>query len=265
MKKIFLSLSVIASMVACKKDCDKCEGKDCTVNPDSTVVCKTNLSSGLLAYYPFNGNFNDESGNGNNATNKNGAFLTTDGMGRANSCAGFDGFNDYLIAPGNTKLNSDTVTLSVVVMANSINRAQAVFSRTNFETATSTALGVGVPLPTDNKWSYAIVSNAQDCSAQQQYDVSANLWANNTIETGRWYNIIAVFAGGVQKFYINGVLQNSATRTWTKTKQCPNADIVIGGWWKGGINSLDGKVDDVRLYNRVLSDCEIAKLSESYK
>jgi len=265
MKKVVLSLFAISSLIACKKECDKCETKDCEINPDSTLVCKTNLTAGLLAYYPFNGNYNDESGNGNNAVAKNGAYLTTDYVGRASKCASFDGIDDYMLVAGNSKLNSDTVTVSVQVMASSINRAQAIFSRTNFETATATSLGLGVPLPGDNKWSYAIVSNAEDCSKQQQYDISGNLWANNTIETGRWYNLICVFAGGVQKFYINGVLEATATRAWTKTKQCPTADIVIGGWWKGGINSLHGKIDEVRLYNRVLSECEIAKLAESFK
>ena len=42
------------------------------------------LNSGLVVYYPFNGNANDESGNGNNGTN-NGATLTADRNGNLNS------------------------------------------------------------------------------------------------------------------------------------------------------------------------------------
>ena len=264
MKKIVLSLFAIATLIACEKECDECENKDCEISTDSTLVCKTNLSSGLLAYYPFNGNYNDESGNGNTATTKNGAYLTSDLYGRTSSCAGFDGLDDYLIVPANSKLNADTISLSVQVMVNSVNRSQAVFSRTNFETATATSMGVGVPLPSDN-WAFTVVSNTQDCSVQHGYTTAGTLFANNAIQPGRWYNIITVFAGGVQKLYINGVLQNSATRSWTKMKQCANSDLVIGGWWKGGINSLDGKIDEVRLYKRALTDCEIEKLAESFK
>jgi hypothetical protein len=43
----------------------------------SFASAQVNLDSGLVAYYPFNGNANDESGNGNNGT-VNGAALTID-------------------------------------------------------------------------------------------------------------------------------------------------------------------------------------------
>ena len=54
------------------------------VNPDSCLV----------AYYPFNGNANDESGNGNNGT-VNGAILSADRFGVANNAYSFDGVNDF--------------------------------------------------------------------------------------------------------------------------------------------------------------------------
>jgi hypothetical protein len=40
---------------------------------------------------------------------------------------------------------------------------------------------------------------------------------------------------------------------------------MIGGWWKSDIVSIDGKIDEVRLYKRLLTDCEIAKLAETFK
>lgn len=49
-----------------------------------------NESTGLVAYYPFNGNANDESGNNLNLTN-NGATLTTDRFGNPNKAYYFDG------------------------------------------------------------------------------------------------------------------------------------------------------------------------------
>jgi hypothetical protein len=50
----------------------------------------TDLKDGLVAHYPFNGNANDESGNGNNGT-VNGATLTTDRFGNMNKAYSFDG------------------------------------------------------------------------------------------------------------------------------------------------------------------------------
>jgi hypothetical protein len=53
-------------------------------------------TNGLVGYWPFNGNANDISGNGNNGT-VNGATLTTDRFGNTNSAYSFDG-NDWISA-----------------------------------------------------------------------------------------------------------------------------------------------------------------------
>jgi len=45
----------------------------------------------------------------------------------------------------------------------------------------------------------------------------------------------------------------------------PNAKFVVGGWWSGGPLSINGKMDNVRLYNRELSADEIAILSQYYQ
>ena len=52
-------------------------------------------TNGLVGWWPFNGNANDESGNGNNGT-VNGANLTTDRYGISNSCFDFNGVNQNI-------------------------------------------------------------------------------------------------------------------------------------------------------------------------
>ncbi|HPG82080.1 MAG TPA: hypothetical protein PKY55_02300, partial [bacterium] len=52
-------------------------------------------TEGLVAWYPFNGNANDESGHGRNGT-VYGAVLTADRMGRAANAYQFDGVDDYI-------------------------------------------------------------------------------------------------------------------------------------------------------------------------
>jgi hypothetical protein len=89
-------------------------------------------------------------------------------------------------------------------------------------------------------------------------------YANGPIQSGRWYNITATFGSGVQRIYVDGVLESSKTRTFNTAKKCDNADLLIGGWWKNDIVSIDGKLDEVRLYNRVLSDCEIDGLAKVF-
>ena len=65
------------------------------------------LSDGLVAYYPFNGNANDESGNGNNGT-VHGATLTTDRFGNANKAYYFNGVNSFIEV-------SDSSTLDIPI------------------------------------------------------------------------------------------------------------------------------------------------------
>jgi len=70
-----------------------------------SLVGMTYASSdnGLVAYYPLNGNANDESGNGNNGT-VHGPVLTTDRFGKANSAYEFDG-NGYIEAYDNDSID----------------------------------------------------------------------------------------------------------------------------------------------------------------
>ena len=52
-------------------------------------------ANGLVGWWPFNGNANDESGNNNNGT-VNGPSLTTDRFGQSNAAYDFDGLNDFI-------------------------------------------------------------------------------------------------------------------------------------------------------------------------
>lgn len=80
-------------------------------------VIPESLQSGLVAYYPFNGNTNDASGNGNHGTVA-GAVPANDRFGNANSAYGFDGVNDLVSIPNSTSLNiSDNHAMSVALWA----------------------------------------------------------------------------------------------------------------------------------------------------
>jgi len=251
---------LLSALFACKKDCEDCKTCD---NPTGDSTCKTNLTQGLLAYYPFNGNFKDSSGNGNNGTAMNGAHLATDFLGRTNNAAEFDGVDDYIIVPGSSKLNADTVTISFQVMVKTINRRHVTVSKINFQTGASLSYGVHCSQPSDNKWNWGVTPGTDPCSNKDAYDPSGAVYSQ-TMQAGRWYNVLASFVNGVEKIYVDGVLQSTKTRPFANAKKCDNGDLMIGGWWSNDIVSIDGKLDEVRLYKRQLTDCEIAKLAQSW-
>jgi hypothetical protein len=254
MKKMALCLGALVFMAGFKKE-------GVYSNPPTEPTCASNLRKGLLAYYPFNGNFKDASGNGHHANPKNGAYLTTDHQGKTNRSAGFDGDNDYLIVPGSAGLNADSLSISFYVMVNSADRRNVTVSRINYETGESLIFGIHESMPTDKRWNFGVTSVHDDCSSMYGYSPSLANYTKGSIQAGRWYNIIATFGKGVQQLYVDGVLQSSKKRSFQTAKKCSKADLLIGGWWKADIVSIDGKLDEVRLYNRVLNECEIAKLA----
>ena len=70
-------------------------------------------SDGLVAYYDFNGDANDESGNTNNGTVTN-ATLTADRHGETNQAYSFDGYNSYIEIPwAGTAIVKGDMTMSV--------------------------------------------------------------------------------------------------------------------------------------------------------
>lgn len=73
-------------------------------------VVLAGLNDGLVAYYPFNGNANDESGNGHYGT-VHGATLTEDRFGNADSAFYFDG-NDYIEISSGEIVPQNTITIS---------------------------------------------------------------------------------------------------------------------------------------------------------
>jgi hypothetical protein len=77
--------------------------------------------------------------------------------------------------------------------------------------------------------------------------------------------MINVYHKGSIQTYINGQLTASGSGGGTAALLCPNSQVIVGGWWNGDPITLNGKLDEVRLYNRVLTPHEIVTLSQHYQ
>jgi hypothetical protein len=78
-----------------------------------TGVCFADLNDGLVAYYPFNGNADDESGNGNHGT-VYGATITEDRFGNTESAYSFNSVGNYdFIGVSNSSSLSNLEEISV--------------------------------------------------------------------------------------------------------------------------------------------------------
>ena len=238
-----------------------CSGTSVTLSASGTSLnCQslpTNLQTGLVGYWPFCGNANDESGNGNNGT-VNGATLTTDRFGNANSAYSFDGVNDYIQALGNSNYQlSDNRTISCWIKPENNNSTadHGIF---------------GVALNGHNGYYLYLQSTGKIVALEDNFSGigpggSANInsgWSgpasNESVfsNSNNWIFVLATKANGITRIYINGILQDE---TDLRIPTFGNSNLYFG-WTNLWNQFFSGKIDDCLIFNRVLSSVEIQQL-----
>ncbi len=201
---------------------------------------------GLLSYFPFNGNTNDVSANAANLTNNN-AVLTADRFGAANSAYSFNGINQNLInsTPNFTFNPASSFTVSFWYNRNSTSvNGVLIMNATN---AAGNFIWIFQAGPT----------NSQYGTNKQQF---AWIWAPTTSTTSVWTHIVCVYNAGAMTLYKNNV--QVATATYTHTNVTSAVMPLYVGRGVGG-DFYNGKMDDIGIWNRALTTCEINDLYNS--
>lgn len=228
------------------------------INGGSTASCATiSLNSGLVSWYPFNGSAGDASGNGNNLL-VYGAVLTTDRSDNPDSAYALDGNSSYLMMAHSGSLAfTNAFTFSTWVNFNQINRTmdgfdqQALFAKKNYSQ-------FGLVLTTEPTGNLAFHHEGLTPN-QSTYN-----WTD--VQPGTWYHLSVTYDGSKTRHFINGVLK--AETTVSGTLAANTDDLLIG---KSSFSSpefpweypLDGKLDDMRFYNRALSAAEVTALYQA--
>ncbi len=244
---------------------------DGTVN-STKEACDSGLASGLMAYFPFNGDTLDESPivdeesslpfskvqhNGSNY----GATLTKDRKGATAKAYYFDGSNDY-ITLGDTDVEgvfeggSTEFTVSAWIKPDSLGSTSSnhnvhnVFfakasksANDNLEIGVNPGGGIDVYVDTDGG------NNTQT-------------FHTGTIETGDWYFVAVTFDNGTVKVYINGnLIVQSASFSGSSIDGAPGAPVSIGGTLHTDVY-FNGKIDEVRIFNRAVPEDQIGGLAD---
>ncbi len=216
---------------------------------------QVNLNQGLIAFYPFSGNANDVTANNINGVISN-ATLTTDRFGNANSAYYFNGSNAYIQLPYSALYNfapQDSFSISVRVLPDQGNSwpAQALVVKSPFHADFN-----------QSNWNYG--TYALNYKAMGGYAINSVV-VGTTVFTGTpcWYNIVVTYKNGIWRMYVNGVLEASdLSQTKFILQDGPASKINFGK--KGDANGdyFKGKMDDVRIYNRVLNATEAQALTD---
>ena len=242
-----------------------CAGQSATLTMNTTVGAgassqlPANLQQGLVAYYPFNGNANDESGNGNNGV-VNGATLTSDRFGNEGGAYYFDGSASIKL-PYSSNYQSHVGTISLWANVSDL--------PTN-------------PSPQDlffgQGWGFPqlVIRDNGRVKIQVANSVSdfPGVLSNTSLVLNDWMHIVAIYSDNYFAIYFNGVLNSEVTLSQSVNYfQYCQSEYWIGGFMHQNScipNELEqmikAKIDNVVFYNRTLTDSEIQQLytAQSY-
>lgn len=202
-------------------------------------------SNGLLAYWPFSGNTNDQTANANHLTN-NGATLVADRNGTANAAYSFNGTSSYLEKTTPTFQFNPTGTFSVSFWVNRPTTTAGVMMMSGVTTA--------------NYFIWLFQGGASNNTFGTNKQQSAWIWANSPYSLNQWEHYVCMYINGVMRVYRNGVLEVSATYTHTGAINGV-LPFFIGKGVSG--NFFNGSIDDIAIWNRSLTNCEIQKMYTS--
>jgi iron-sulfur cluster repair protein YtfE (RIC family) len=208
-------------------------------------------TNGLVAWYPFNGNANDESGNGFNGT-VNGATLTTNRLETANSAYAFNGSNGHIIANGNQRFVSPQMTTSAWVLFNQLSSNGLQY------------LVLGNATNAAWAYSYRSQNNSSNLLKNQGCGLIVNHdWAF-TFSPNKWYHVVYVISNTAISSYVNGVFISSQPSAPFNTN-CSSYILNIGLDVFGQKEYLNGKMDDIAIWDRALTADEISKIYKGEK
>jgi hypothetical protein len=218
-------------------------------------------TNGLVGWWPFNGNANDESGNGNNGA-VNGALLTQDRNGSTNSAFSFDGISNNITVPHSNSLDLNIpLSISAWIKVDAYpNDGNEHYFISKFSGGPGNAMqGFHAAFSDWNNgdylfWRYRNNTTSNWGGVSSSYTDFPN--------EGNWFQIVLTTDGVNDKFYVNGNLINSAPSSILGLN---SADLLFGQDqnYSSASRNFAGNLDDIGIWNRTLTEQEITDLFNS--
>jgi hypothetical protein len=222
--------------------------------PCASPAFPANLASGLVGYWPFCGDANDESGNGNNGT-VNGATLTSDRFGNPNSAYYFDGVNASIATNANFSNSNNAKSISVWAKFSDLgNRGWLVSNNTCINGSNYDGFGFFQEGPSQNFYFYGMNNGDRLIS--------------NQLDTSLFYHFVAAFQQDTLKVYLNGL---EVTTSYNPLNTNSANGVLFGDRFSGVLSGpcgndnltgglFNGILDDIGIWNRALNASEIQQL-----
>jgi len=213
------------------------------------------LNDGLVAYYPFNGNAQDESGNGHHGT-VNGATLTEDRFGSVNSAYYFPIGPNVIELASATMNGINAFSLGVWLKTSASDSGAGHFN--HFFSGANSNEANEFLLPITKASGSVVICIKGTCSRDTMSPTSINddVWHYSTI--------VRSGSTSTVKLYIDGAFDSEWNSSPTGNLFIEGLVIgadqdCVNGCWAPN-EDFNGVIDDVRIYNRALSESEIQQL-----
>ena len=214
------------------------------------LTVQSALNRGLVAYYPFNGNYEDESGNGMHLTIRSGASLVNGPSGSGNAVR---------LAP-----TSYAETAGNAGISQNASRTISFWFASDAPQPHPQGYAVGLG-SFGNQWngnkSYISIDSSKSNGIIFVDNDYRNIWSATVPELHqRWHHVVWSYQDNLagSKIYIDGQLfPSSPEQAGTTILNTPDGPITLGR--RDGIG-FQGVLDNVRIYNRVISSVEVGQL-----
>lgn len=220
-------------------------------------------TNGLVGWWPFNGNANDESGNGNNGT-VYGATLNNDRFGNANKAYSFDGINDYISVLSSTSLNFGAGNSFTISFYYSPGTVVSRASGYNGVIGKAWATGINPPrgwqIGRDNSTFRFESRGGTDLTNANNNPPCGdnNIYAITALQNDHY---VFVFERVLNEIYLykNSSLVHITSCSDIFREMDNNSPLLIGVDREGSFFS-SGIMDDIGIWNRALTQQEITDL-----
>ena len=221
-----------------------CNNSENSAEADSCLTGTGTLQDGVVAFYPFSdGSLDDFSGNNYNLTNSTSAIAGMDRDGNPNCAFSFNQDNDDFLFYDNPIFLNDLpatgFSISLWYKSNEVTDDYAVLiSRDNVNNCVNTY----------GQWSIRFINMVFTTGINGYLTVSRS-------NANEWQHLVMTSNNDNLSFYRNGLLEQSTTEVFCTN---PNPTINSGSLFLGKF--YDGSIDDVIIYDRILTSAEVTQL-----
>ncbi len=212
-------------------------------------------TNGLLGWWPFNGNANDESGNGNNGT-VSGATLTMDRFGNTNKAYNFVQGNTINIPNSQSIDNLSLASVNLWFKTTTATNSQ-LFKKGN-SLSSSSAEQISIQLNYNNVNNGFTAKYNSNCTPGNGW---VNCYNNSIVlNNNTWHMVTAVIDSDSLKYFIDGVFVSATLAPNINMDICNGGGISLGKNWNNDLDYYIGIMDDIGFWNRALTPQEISNL-----